>query len=25
VVLLDSSRIEAIHNTPHGPIVDWHC
>ena len=24
-VLLDTSRIEAIHNTPKGPIVDWHC
>jgi hypothetical protein len=24
-VLLDTSRIEAIHNTPRGPIVDWHC
>jgi hypothetical protein len=24
-VLLDTSRIEAIHNTPQGPIVDWHC
>ncbi|HZM29470.1 MAG TPA: hypothetical protein VFB77_03205 [Acidimicrobiales bacterium] len=24
-VLLDTSRIEAIHNTEHGPIVSWHC
>jgi hypothetical protein len=24
-VLLDTSRIEAIHNTPGGPIVDWQC
>jgi hypothetical protein len=24
-VLLDNSRIEAIHNTPGGPVVDWHC
>ena len=25
VVLLDASRIEAIHNTDHGPVVDWRC
>jgi hypothetical protein len=24
-VLLDASRIEAIRNTPHGPVVDWRC
>ena len=24
-VLLDNSRIEAIHNTPGGPVVDWQC
>jgi len=24
-VLLSSSRIEAIRNTPEGPILDWHC
>jgi hypothetical protein len=24
-VLLDTSRIESLHNTPDGPIVDWQC
>jgi hypothetical protein len=24
-VLLDISRIEAIHNTADGPVVAWHC
>jgi hypothetical protein len=24
-VLLDTSRIEAIHNTGAGPVVDWRC
>jgi hypothetical protein len=24
-VLLSASRIEAIHNTSEGPILDWHC
>jgi hypothetical protein len=24
-VLLDISRIEAIHNTAEGPLVAWHC
>ena len=24
-VLLDTSRIEAIRNTPGGPVVDWRC
>ena len=24
-VLLDASRIEAIHNTATGPVVAWHC
>jgi hypothetical protein len=24
-VLLDASRIEAIHNTARGPVVAWRC
>jgi hypothetical protein len=24
-VLLDASRIEAIHNTARGPALDWTC
>ena len=24
-VLLDVSRVEAIRNTPDGPVADWHC
>jgi hypothetical protein len=24
-VLLDFSRIEAIHNTAEGPVLDWRC
>jgi hypothetical protein len=24
-VLLDTSRIEAIHNRAEGPVVDWRC
>jgi hypothetical protein len=24
-VLLDASRIEAIHNTTRGPVVAWRC
>ena len=24
-VLLDSSRIESVRNTPEGPVLDWRC
>jgi len=24
-VILDTSRIEAMHNTAEGPMVDWRC
>jgi hypothetical protein len=24
-VLLDSSRIESVRNTPQGPVLDWRC
>ena len=24
-VLLDSSRIESVRNTPDGPVLDWRC
>ncbi|HZM43111.1 MAG TPA: hypothetical protein VFB94_28535 [Acidimicrobiales bacterium] len=24
-VLLDYSRVRAIHNTPGGPVMDWEC
>jgi hypothetical protein len=24
-VLLDWSRIEGVHDSPGGPVVDWHC
>ena len=24
-VLLDWSRVEAVHDSDEGPVVDWHC
>jgi hypothetical protein len=24
-VLIDWSRVEAVHDGPEGPVVDWHC
>lgn len=24
-VLLDWSRVEAMRDTPEGPVLDWHC
>lgn len=24
-VLLDWSRVEGVHDSPEGPVLDWHC